>query len=75
MDERAAELISGLRLEPHPESGYYRQTYRSASTVQPADQRPARASMTTIYFLLPAGEVSRWHAVSSDEVWHFASFI
>ena len=71
MASRVAHLISDLRLEPHPEGGFYRQTYRSASTVQPADERSARASLTTIYFLLPAGEVSRWHAVSSDEVWHF----
>jgi len=68
---RAEHLISELRLEPHPEGGFYRQTYRSASAVQPGDERAARASLTTIYFLLPAGEISRWHAVSSDEVWHF----
>jgi predicted cupin superfamily sugar epimerase len=71
VDSRAAHLISVLRLEPHPEGGFYRQTYRSGSTVQPADERTTRASLTTIYFLLPGGEVSRWHAVSSDEVWHF----
>ena len=71
MVSRAGHLITNLRLEPHPEGGYYRQTYRSASTVRPADERSARASLTTIYFLLPAGEVSRWHTVSSDEVWHF----
>lgn len=71
MDRRAAQLIADLALAPHPEGGYYRQIYRSTSTVLPGDGRPARASLTTIYFLLPAGEVSRWHVVASDEVWHY----
>jgi predicted cupin superfamily sugar epimerase len=39
--------------------------------VQPADDRSSRASLTTIYFLLAAGQHSRWHRVRSDEVWHF----
>ncbi len=71
MDPRAAQLIADLALVPHPEGGYYRQIYRSTSTVQPDDGRGARTALTTIYFLLPAGEVSRWHVVTSDEVWHF----
>jgi len=70
MHPRAAELIASLSLEPHPEGGYYREIFRSASLVTPADGRGARAALTTIYFLLPAGAVSRWHRVSSDEVWH-----
>ena len=56
---------------PHPEGGFYRELYRSSSRVQPADDRPARAALTTIYFLLVGGEVSRWHRVASDEVWHY----
>lgn len=71
MDPRAAQLIADLELAPHPEGGYYRQVHRSASTVQPDDGRGERAALTTIYFLLPAGEVSRWHVVTSDEVWHY----
>ena len=71
MDPRAAQLIETLGLEPHPEGGYYRQTYRSLSLVQPGVDRPTRSALTTIYFLLTAGDVSRWHIVSSDEVWHF----
>ena len=67
---RAAELISKLNLEPHPEGGYYREIFRSADLVAPADGRGPRAALTTIYFLLPAGIVSRWHRVTSDEVWH-----
>src|SRR5215813_3351060 len=55
---------------PHPEGGFYRELYRSSSQVQPADDRPVRAALTTIYFLLPEGAHSRWHRVASDEVWH-----
>ena len=69
--DRAADLIASLGLAPHPEGGYFREVYRSASRVQPVVQRPERAALTTIYFLLVAEEVSRWHRVASDEVWHY----
>ena len=71
MDARARALIERLRLEPHPEGGYFREIHRSAGTVRPEDDRPARAAVTSIYFLLAAGQHSRWHRVRSDEVWHF----
>jgi predicted cupin superfamily sugar epimerase len=71
MIDRANALIATLDLKPHPEGGYYGEVYRSTATVHPADGRGARAALTTIYFLLPAGAVSRWHQVQSDEVWHF----
>ena len=70
MHPRAAELIATLALRPHPEGGFYRELLRSTATVAPADGRGARAALTTIYFLLPEGAVSRWHRVRSDEVWH-----
>jgi hypothetical protein len=70
MNARATQLITQLKLEPHPEGGYYRETFRSAGLVAPADGRGPRAALTTIYYLLPAGIVSRWHRVASDEVWH-----
>jgi predicted cupin superfamily sugar epimerase len=63
-------LIDALGMIPHPEGGFYRELYRSSSRVQPADDRPARAALTTIYFLLADGMHSRWHRVASDEVWH-----
>ena len=68
--QRVAELIRRLRLVPHPEGGYYRETWRGGSRVTPDDGRGSRASMTSIYFMLPAGTISRWHRVGSDEVWH-----
>ncbi len=60
-----------LGLVQHPEGGYYREVYRSDTVVQRMDGREHRPALTTIYFLLPAGAVSRWHRVRSDEVWHF----
>jgi uncharacterized protein len=71
MHPRAAQLISSLGLTPHPEGGHFREVYRSQSAVTPLDGRAERTALTTIYFLLAAGEVSRWHRVASDEVWHF----
>ena len=68
---RVAELIGQLSLVAHPEGGYYTQIFRSSSQVEPADGRGRRPGLTTIYFLLPHGTCSRWHRVTSDEVWHF----
>jgi uncharacterized protein len=70
MHPRAAELIATLALRPHPEGGFFRELFRSGAQVAPADGRGPRAALTTIYFLLPEGSVSRWHQVASDEVWH-----
>jgi len=61
------ELIDSLRLVPHPEGGFYRQIYKSPMTVTRG--ATTRAALTIIHFLLPAGEISRWHRVASDEVW------
>ena len=71
MHPRAAELITLLNLEPHPEGGRFREDFRSSCRVQPEGTRPARSAVTAIYFLLTAGEHSRWHRVASDELWHF----
>lgn len=69
MNERAAALIERLRLEPHPEGGFYAEVHRSASAVDALDGRARRAALTSIYFLLHSGAVSHWHRVLSDEVW------
>lgn len=66
MSER---LISALALQPHPEGGFYRETFRSPLIVH-TDKGP-RAASTAIYFLLPAGSFSRFHRCFGDEVWHF----
>ncbi len=69
--DRAAQLISTLGLKPHPEGGHYREVFRSSASVHPGDGRGERCGLTTIYFLLNAGEQGRLHRVSSDEAWHF----
>jgi predicted cupin superfamily sugar epimerase len=53
-----ASLIDALGLAPHPEGGWYAETWREDAT-------------TAIYFLLPAGEVSRWHRIDRTEIWHY----
>lgn len=67
---RAAELIASLSLVRHPEGGWYREHFRSASAVRTEDGRPPRRALTSIDFLLTQGEFSAWHRVASDEVWH-----
>jgi predicted cupin superfamily sugar epimerase len=59
---------SRLGLEPHPEGGWYRQTWRSPVDVTLPDGR-VRPTATLIWFLLPAGDSSAWHRVASDELW------
>jgi predicted cupin superfamily sugar epimerase len=61
-----AELLG---LSPHPEGGWYRETWRSPVEFTPAGYPAERAAATGIYFLLAPGERSRWHRVRSDEVW------
>jgi predicted cupin superfamily sugar epimerase len=71
MHSRAVELLSILRMRPHPEGGHYAELFRSPHRVQVLDRNVERAAITTIYFLLAAGEFSRWHRVVSDEIWHY----
>jgi predicted cupin superfamily sugar epimerase len=66
----AAEIIRLLDLEPHPEGGHYRETFRDAATVG-AGADASRPASSAIYFLLAAGEISRWHRVDAVEVWHW----
>ena len=61
-------LADTLELEPHPEGGWYRQTWASPATVTLPDGR-VRPTATLIYFLLPVGDSSAWHRVASDELW------
>lgn len=67
---RAAALIHRLGLQPHPEGGYYRELFRSPREVAVRPDGPVRSALTTIDFLLVAGQCSAWHRVRSDEVWH-----
>ncbi|MFZ6045213.1 cupin domain-containing protein [Pseudomonas sp. CR3202] len=66
MHPRAESLIRELQLEPHPEGGFYRRVFESATRLP-----GGRAATSAILYLLPEGAVSRWHRVDADEVWHF----
>ena len=61
----ADQIIKFLQLQPHPEGGWYKQTWKSEDTLS------GRASGTSIYFLLKAGEISHWHKIDSVEIWHY----
>jgi predicted cupin superfamily sugar epimerase len=65
----ASGLIDKLALQPHPEGGWYREIYRSPTRVETA--RGSRSAITTIYYLLERHQLSRWHVVQADELWHF----
>ena len=69
------QLIQQYNLLPHPEGGWYKETYRSAEQIN-ADALPvffsgSRAYATAIYFLLEASNFSAFHRIRSDECWHF----
>ena len=67
MRPTAAQIAAALGLGPHPEGGYYLETYRAAQTLRtPRGERPAS---TAILFLVTAGSVSRLHRLASDELW------
>ena len=71
----AADWIRRLGLVPHPEGGFYRETYRSQGNISreslPVGMDGDRSYGTAIYFLLSAGQVSRWHRIRSDELWFY----
>lgn len=75
MKRDAAFWIRQLKLLPHPEGGYYRQTYRSdlmlPKSALPAEFSGVRAASTAIYFLLDEHSFSAFHRIRSDELWHF----
>ena len=65
-DTPAAEVVRALGLQPHPEGGWYRETFRDAAV------SGGRAASTAIFYLLEQGQVSAWHRVTDAvEVWHY----
>lgn len=67
--QRRPPIAEVLDLLPHPEGGWYRETWRAGVPVEPPGYGGTRPTATGIYFLLEPGEESVWHAVRSDEVW------
>jgi uncharacterized protein len=64
----AAEVIARLELRPHPEGGYYRETFRDKRV-----DGNGRAHSTAIYYLLARGDRSHWHRIDAVEIWHYYS--
>jgi len=75
MTQSVEHLITALSLTPHPEGGYYRQTYRAGGVIPlsalPQGYSGSRAFSTAIYFLLAGDDFSAFHRIRSDEIWHF----
>jgi len=73
----AATIIQQYQLQPHPEGGWYKETYRSSQIVAgaalPESFGGDRSISTAIYFLLEKGNFSAFHRIKSDECWHFYS--
>jgi len=64
-------MIDLLELKPHPEGGFFRETYRSGEQLGPGPHGTQRSASTAIYFLLPAGVFSAFHVIrGADELWH-----
>jgi predicted cupin superfamily sugar epimerase len=66
----AEEVIEALSLSPHPEGGFYKETFRAAALPFELPERGLRSASTAIYFLLRSSDFSALHGVSSDEHWH-----
>ena len=68
-------FISHLQLQPHPEGGFFKETYRAAELIAanalPSRFEGARNFSTSIFYLLRQGEYSLFHRIKSDECWHF----
>ena len=62
----AEDIVRRLDLKPHPEGGFYRETFRDTRV-----DGQGRAVSTAIYYLLGLGEVSEWHRVDATEIWHY----
>lgn len=80
MENKELELlltnyIENLKMQPHPEGGYYVQTFASSSCVRhdPMSELDTnlRSAITSIYYLLPPGQISKFHRLKSDEIWYF----
>jgi uncharacterized protein len=69
------EIIRGFGLAPHPEGGFFKETYRSPEVITQSSlpQRFGgdRCFSTAIYYLLTQGQKSKLHRIHSDEMWHF----
>ena len=73
-NSEADVFVQALQLIPHPEGGFYRESYRAPGTIDQSclsEHRGSRSYCTAVYYLLRSGEFSALHRLRSDEVWHF----
>ncbi|MBL4906097.1 MAG: cupin domain-containing protein [Sneathiella sp.] len=61
------DIIQKLHMAPHPEGGFYAETFRDTDNLTPEN----RSASTAIYYLLLEGQISHWHRVDAAEVWHY----
>jgi uncharacterized protein len=66
-----AAWVEQLELVPHPEGGFYKETYRSTDQIQLERMEGGRSLSTGIYFLITGGNFSAFHRIKSDEMWHY----
>jgi len=75
MNTRLFQIIEKLELEPHPEGGYFKETYRSTGEIKQdslgSNFEGPRNYSTCIYFLLTSNDFSAFHKIKQDEIWHF----
>ncbi len=75
MNNSLENLIAELRLKPHPEGGYFKETYRSEEEIPKAEldgkYNGSRNFSTCIYFVLTSDNFSAFHKINQDEIWHF----
>lgn len=75
MNAKIQSIIEDLNLAPHPEGGYFRETYRSSGRIGSeslvSDYAGERSYSTCIYFLLTSETFSAFHRIKQDEIWHF----
>lgn len=77
MNNHVTEIINELKLEPHPEGGFYKETYRSSNSIPQkilgSEFTGDRNYCTAIYFLLTTDNFSAFHKIKQDEIWHYYS--
>jgi uncharacterized protein len=71
MNKDANYWINKLKLQEHPEGGYFVETFRSPRIINLDDYEGNRFTCTAIYYLLPGNQFSAFHRMKSDEIWHF----
>lgn len=75
IEQQIKKIINQLNLTPHPEGGYFKETYRNEGVIQPESDESfypvGRHFSTAIYYLLEGTDTSSFHRIKSDETWHF----